>query len=746
MLAILYLLLAVFFGDRLRRLLLPPARELYAGMTSRGVSDVPAWLFDLPAAVVMGLPPAIGLTYAAAAILARIPGLIGLANPLLPANLVAMPLLFILSLAMTGRLRDRASTLRMVARPGDTPPDDPHERPSGRFLRESAGYLCVMAAFLLFGLWLMRISLYVDGNQLHAGYSVFSDFAPHTALVSSFARGANYPTQYPHFPMDGIRYHFLFYFLCGNLDYLGLPIDWAINLPSLLGLGSFTTLLGLLGILLTGRRAAFLATPALLFFRSSLAVFTFVRDRRAAGDTLVGAIRAIGRSTVFLGGTTHEEWGLFNLNVFANQRHFALGLAITVFLLFLFLSLLRTGLRARHPEDGRRPRILRLEGWLFPSWRTCAAALLTIVALPYLHGSALVASLLMLAVAAVFSAGRLQHLLVAAAGIASALVQARFFSGGAENVAAFRLQFGFLADPPTVWGVLAYCIELYGVAFFLMLLLPFVQPNRFRRVTSVAFLVPFVFAFAVTLTPDVTVNHKYLILSVALSNLLIFDLLARMWEKPRLHPMARRVDLEEGRPEGSGSLIGLPALRARLAATGIGRIALEHTTLLRKVWVWVRRTAVVVLVLFLTVSGIADAVVFARINRNTVSMDLASPVTEWIMENTRPDEVFLTDTYAYDEFFYSGRMAYYGHAYYAWSAGHDTGARDSLYRQLMDGCNGDYNTFRALCLQEGISYLLATDSLRNDPGSGYDDAFFAENFPVLVRFPAKSNAVIYDLR
>ncbi len=747
MLAILYLFIALLFGDRLRRLLLPPARDLYASFSSRDTSDVPAWLFDLPAAAVMGLPPMMWLTYAAAWLAAWIPGLSRLSNPLLLANLVVIPLIFILSLAMTGRLRDRAANRRLIVA-ADEVPAAGRDRPSGRFLRESSIYLFVMAALLLFGLWFLRVSLFVDGSQLRAGYSVFSDFAPHTALVSSFARGANYPTQYPHFALDGIRYHFIFYFLCGNLDYLGLPIDWAINLPSLLGMVSFSSLLGLLGVLVTGRRTAFLAAPALFFLRSSFAIFTFLRGRTGLGDSLAEAFRTIGRSTVFIGDTLHEDWGLFAINVYANQRHFLFGLSLLLFLLFLFLPLLRSGLRPAVPEQGRRPRFLRWEGWAIPSGGVLAAALLTVVCLPYLHGSVLVAALLILGVLCVFSNGRLQYLLVAAAGIGAAVLQARLFAGGTENVASFRLLIGFLADKPTLWSIILYATEVFGVAFFLLFLLPWIQPSRFRTVLAVSFLAPFLFAFTVSLTPDVTVNHKYLMISVCLMDLLIVDLVGRLWEKPRRHPLARRVDLEEGRtpgpPDAGGR--GLAAIRAKLEATGIGRIVLGRKSQLRAALMVSRRVLAVLLVILLTATGVADVVTYAHINRNTVAMDLESPVTDWILAHTDPNDVFLTDTYAYNEFFYSGRPAYYGHSYYAWSAGHDTGARDRIYRRLLGGCGGDYNTFRTLCMDEGISYLLATDSMRKDPGTGYNDAFFQANFAVLARFPTKDNATVYDLR
>ena len=77
----------------------------------------------------------------------------------------------------------------------------------------------VISAFLMF------YTYRIDHGSLINGYSTFSDLSPHTAMVSSFGKGFNFPTQYMHFSGDGIKYHFLFYFLCGMLEYLGFPID-----------------------------------------------------------------------------------------------------------------------------------------------------------------------------------------------------------------------------------------------------------------------------------------------------------------------------------------------------------------------------------------------------------------------------------------------------------------------------------------------------------------------------------------
>src|ERR1700736_650756 len=72
-------------------------------------------------------------------------------------------------------------------------------------------------AFLAFVSWMMFATLnYKDGTLL-IGNNEWSDFGPNTAIIQSFAAGHNFPTHYPHFSGEPIRYHFLFYFQAGNL-------------------------------------------------------------------------------------------------------------------------------------------------------------------------------------------------------------------------------------------------------------------------------------------------------------------------------------------------------------------------------------------------------------------------------------------------------------------------------------------------------------------------------------------------
>ena len=54
--------------------------------------------------------------------------------------------------------------------------------------------LSVLVLLIIFSIWLMYGSFYIKQGNLAAGYSIFSDFAPHTAIVSSFSEGRNWPT------------------------------------------------------------------------------------------------------------------------------------------------------------------------------------------------------------------------------------------------------------------------------------------------------------------------------------------------------------------------------------------------------------------------------------------------------------------------------------------------------------------------------------------------------------------------
>ena len=553
----------------------------------------------------------------------------------------------------------------------------------------------------MFGLLLMSGTFWRDGTLYRAGYSVFSDFAPHTALVSSFSQGRNWPTQYPHFANDGISYHFIFFFLCGNLNYLGLPLDWAINLPSMLGLLTFCLMLGLLAVRLTGRRAAILLAPLMLFLRSSMAFFTYLGDLLRLHGGISGwpaIIKSMLRQEVFIGNTTNDSWGLWGVNVYSNQRHLLPGLSIALLIIFLFLPDLDNGL-ARKATPGEM--LFGRNFWAIPDrkhWQRLIAALIMGILLPYFHGAALIALLLILAVMAIFSSNRAAHFMFAAAVLLSSLIQTTLFTSGVASLISPQFLPGFIAPDKSLIGSLSYLLEMSGILLPLVLIV-FWLPGRRRKVMMAAFLLPLIFAMTVSLTPDVTVNHKYIIVAFAFLNIYLADFLFYLWDARR--PVAIR-------------LLG--------------------------------RTAALVLSLVLMVTGVQEIIILRNISQKTVAIDSASPLVLWIKENTDPDAVFVTAPYHYHSFYLSGRSTWLGHSYYAWSAGHDTGGRLEKERWLVSGCGGDPLAVRDLAAASGIHFLLLDNSLRMHPEFSVDEYLFRRYFPMAVEFPNQDNLIVFDLR
>lgn len=625
--------------------------------------------------------------------------------PLLPANLaffLAVPLLAWLdirsrrnpqpgtrneSLSTQGRLPDPQGR---PLNPQGWPPARPALRKFLRsFLSAQWPFLLALLAFAAFAAWLDISSFSRSGSTVSAGSSVFSDFSTHTALVSSFAKGRNFPVGYPHFASDGIAYHFLFFFLCGNLLYLGLPIDLAINLPSILTFVAFCVLLGLLAVAITRLRAAFFLAPYLMVFRSSFAFLTRLRDLlQQPGATLSSVLKAVLETRTFIGGTPRDSWGLWGLNVYANQRHLAFGISALLAVLFLFLPFLLPPGRHLAASD---PRRLRPDS---PAdRRRLAAALIVAALLPYFHGSALIALLLVLAGLMPFSRARLAHVCVAAVAVASAFLQGRQFRSGGLPLAP-QLYFGFIAENRTPIGILAYLYEMSGLLLLLAVLAALLLP-RTRRLLP-AFLLPLAFGLTVSLTPDVTVNHKYLMITFGLLGCLVTGLLGWLWRRP-----------------------------GRLRAG--------------------RRVLAVILLLVLSLTGWMELVIFRNLNEIRVSAVLDSPLVAFVEKSTPPQSVFVTGPLSYHALFFTGRQVYFGHAYYAWSAGHDTFAREAKVKAFLAAVDGDPAAAARFIAAEKVDYLMIDNELRQHPEYTVNEAFFRQNFREVAWFPGQGDLRIFDL-
>ena len=155
-----------------------------------------------------------------------------------------------------------------------------------------------------------------------------------------------------------------------------------------------------------------------------------------------------------------------------------------------------------------------------------------------------------------------------------------------------------------------------------------------------------------------------------------------------------------------------------------------------------------VLMVPLTATGVSEWATYVNINRNPLVTDMNSPVTRWIADNTAPSDVFLTPyTWSMNRFILAGRPMYYGWPYYAWSAGHDTNTRDTIYQWLISGCGNDPNEFIGYCKERNIKYLIIDDDFDHldlDSGVELNKQFVERNLKQVAYF-AEENTTIYKI-
>lgn len=606
------------------------------------------------------------------------------AKPLIAANAIVMPagLLFILAVLWVRILRNKANKPKAGLQKAKLLCSDK---------RTVIIEIIFIAAVYALAAVLMWTTFYVRSGQLHIGVSVFSDFSPHIGMIRSFSYGNNFPTSYSHYGGAGIRYHFMFQFLVANLEFLGLRIDYAFNLPSIISFMSAFMMLYVLALKITGKRAAGFISCLLFAFRSSPSLMTYLASipkGRKIFDTLK-------ENTSFIGYTPNEDWGLWNLNVYCNQRHLALGLTVMLFILILFLPRLfdmfesvselghniymtrkNTSVKKERFKRHRLrdiPAYIRLvfftkDGWRVEDYRTPIAAGLMLGSLSFFHGSAVIGCILVLFIAAVLSKRRLEYVITAAITAALSIIQTGYFIK--ESAVSPKLLFGFIAENRTFFGAASYLGRLTGI-LPLVLLAAMCLEKGARRYLMAAFAAPLIFAFTVSLTVDVTVNHKYIMMSCIMLGIFAAALLIRMFER-------------------------------------------------KDIWV---SLATVFLLIALTSTGVYDF--YTVINKNKreygIVLEMDNELTDFVRDNSTSQDLFLTagTNYAINQVVFGGAILYQGHQYYAWSAGYDTYSRDIMVRRMYEASSpGELNE---LVKENNIRFIvveyanrISTDYMLNE--------------------------------
>ncbi|MEK7521366.1 MAG: hypothetical protein AAB599_01010, partial [Patescibacteria group bacterium] len=363
------------------------------------------------------------------------------------------------------------------------------------------------SAALAFSFWLAFHTFSWEDGSLLVAAKAWSDFASHIPLIRSFSYGENWPPEYPLFPGEPIRYHFLFYWGVGMLEKLGFRIDYALNIPSAL---SFFLLL--LSIYLLAKhifKSRFVASLSVLFFlfNGSFAFWEFFKSHPISANTLSDIFN--NSSFPSFGPYDNKVVSAFwNLNIYTNQRHLALPFSLLLLLVyFLFKS----------NEKQKTSKLLILLCGFF------------IGILPFAHSSIFVMAILVLLILFVLlKTQRITIFGILLLGFVLSLPRVIFLGGSATFLPT--IQIGFLTPAPlTLFSFLKYWFLNLGLSLFLILVgVGFSTRNQKRLL--VAFLPLFLVGNLIQFSIEMAGNHKFFNVFLAVGNIFTAYAVFRIWK------------------------------------------------------------------------------------------------------------------------------------------------------------------------------------------------------------------------
>lgn len=719
MLSVLYIFICCFFGISLLRVLVPDERRLYSACLphKKALPNIPDMLFIVPAGIITGIMLLTAFNYYVSL------GFSYVINDSSSNKEISLAITFAAAIYLSCNCLSihhrKYSKLNHEKIPAFS-----KSIPTVVYFGICAVLFTAVASFLMY------YTYHISDDILYAGFSTFSDLSPHTAMTSSFGVGGNVPTQYMHYSGDGIRYHFFFYYFCGILEFLGAKIDFAINIPSIIVMVCAFCLLGLLAVLLSGKRTAYIFAPVLVLFRSSLNVFIEIKEYMAQGLSFGDSVKTISESTSWLGSTPYDSWGIWAINVYPNQRHLMLGVSVILIVVILMMPYVRRMcinlLKQESFGAGLKTFFASKEAWLprkndpLHPVNNLILVLLLCIVMPYFHGSALIAMLLILFFMAIFSENRLSYLAIAVTSVVFSFIQTKIFSGNDSNVVSFQFVPGFVVEDKSLKGILTYILIVTGGTLIFAFLtaivstvISIVKKKPVNRIIMLlAFMLPFVFAFTFQVTLEMLANHKFIQISLILADAFVASMLAEILTFPINY-------LREHKP-------------ALKVLAHIGTVVLT-----------------IILLVPLTATGVSEWCTYINLNKNALQINTKSELALWIEYNTPEDAVFLTPNWSLNRFFLAGRASYYAWPYYAWSAGYDTDTRGQIYEWLISGCNGNIDEFTRYCKERGIKYLIADPdfySYTNANGENiFAGQFFADNLEQVAYFAEDNNTIVYQI-
>lgn len=336
----------------------------------------------------------------------------------------------------------------------------------------------------------------------------WSDFGGHIPLIRSFSFGNNIPPEYPLFPGEPIRYHFLFYFFVGLLEKLGLQIDWAFNIPSSISFFLLILTIYYLATTLFQSRAVGFLSVFLFLFNGSLSFLEFFKIHPISFTIIhdVFTNTAFPSFGPYDGKIVSAFW---NLNIYTNQRHLALPLGL--FLLFVFYIV----------KYDQQKKVLPL----FLS--TVFGLLLGL--LPFFHsGVFIMFGLTLVTFFLLFPRQRKAVFMILVLGGLLSLPRILFLKETATFTPYINLTY-LIQEKLTFLSFFRYWFFNLGLSFFLIPLGVMLSPKLAKKV-FIPFLLIFFVGHSVQLSLEIAANHKFFNAFLIGGNMYSAFLLVKFWK------------------------------------------------------------------------------------------------------------------------------------------------------------------------------------------------------------------------
>lgn len=633
--ALLYLVAATYFGDRI-------CRRFYRFISIQ---------HRLATSFLVGLLLSTWITFLGALLFAR------LRQPLIAGNLL---FLLVFGLACYKLPRQLPSQLGNGFRP----------RPAG----SSRWDWVFLGVFLVIASWLMFATLGFSDGQFQIAFKSWTDFGANVSLVQSFALGHNFPPEHPFFPGELIRYHFLFWFQAANLEFLGLNPVWSINLLSVVSLVALLVLIATFAEVLFNSRIAGRIAAFLFFFSSSLSYLPFLRVQ----PSFSAAVNSIVHGTDFLASGYQfrgETWGALSANVFAYQRHLISGIGLLfvamIFVVDRLLPLDRDrearadigqDLASGHVEISTSANDDALNQTAQPpkapgsDLKNFVLSGALIGFLPYWNSPVFVSALAIFGCVFLLFPRKLYTISLIGAAVLIGLPQVLLLRSG-NVIGSSIFHWGYTLEQPTLALVIEYLGWTFGLKWILIALaLGFLSGFHRRLFLALSSLLAIAFLFQ--LSTDIFNNHKLLNIWAIFAN-----------------------------------------VYAAYALWRIGRVKVAGIAL---------ASALAVATIF---GGIVD--LFPIHNDPALAVPYQNDrLTEWLLDNTRPSDVFLTHTLLTHPILFTGRKIYLGYTLFAWTAGYDVSSRESVYRRMFQ--EQDPAALSRLLNDNQIAYVAIDDGVRKN--------------------------------